>query len=78
VTSSADDDARANARLRGLAIHFAAYLVIGGGAVAANLLIYPQTLFSAFLLVLWGAPLALHVAFVMGLFNSFRGKNNGR
>ena len=59
------------ARLRGFAWHLAAYFVICAVAVAVNFALTPEKLWFVLPLVGWGAVLALHVAYVMGLFDVF-------
>lgn len=63
---------RARRRLRGFVWHligyFAAMLVI----VPLNLLLTPDTIWFVLPLVGWGAVLAIHVAYAMGLFDVFR------
>ncbi len=58
-------------RLRGFAWHLAVYFGICAAAVAVNLALTPETLWFVLPLVGWGAVLALHVAYVMGLFDVF-------
>ena len=61
-------------KLRGFLKHLLAYFVISGLAFAANLAIAPQTSWFLLPVVGWGAVLALHVAYVMGLFDVFSNK----
>ena len=65
------DAIRAKARLRGLMIHLIAYFVISGAAFAINVSTNPETAWFVLPVVGWGAILALHVAYVMGLFDVF-------
>ena len=65
------DTDRSKARLRGFAWHLGAYFIVSGAAVALNIAVTPETLWFPFPLVGWGAVLALHVAYVMGLFDVF-------
>ena len=65
---------RAKKRLRGFAIHLIAYFIVSGTAFAVNIMVTPQTLWFVLPLVGWGAILALHVAYVMGLFDVFFNK----
>lgn len=58
----------AQRRLRGFAIHLAVYFVVMIGSVAATFVLAPGNMWFAFPMVAWGAPLALHAAFAMGLF----------
>lgn len=63
---------RARRRLRGFGWHligyFAAMLVI----VPVNLILSPDFAWFLLPLVGWGAVLAIHVAYAMGLFDMFR------
>jgi hypothetical protein len=63
-------------RLRGflnhLIIYFSAMIVL----VPINLLISPNRPWFVFPLVAWGAPLAIHAAFAMGLFDRWRRKSS--
>lgn len=64
---------REDRRLRGLAIHFAVFLVVMLALAAVIFLYVPgYQIFILFAAVIWGTPLSLHVAYVMGLFDSFR------
>ncbi len=58
----------ARRRLRGFAIHLAVYFVVMIAGVTVNLVLAPGELWFVFPLVVWGAPLALHAAYAMGLF----------
>jgi len=60
---------RSKARLRGFAWHLGAYFIVTGAAVGLNIAFTPETLWFPFPLVGWGSILALHVAYVMGLFD---------
>ncbi len=68
-----DDEAarRARRRLDGFLYHLIAYVLAMMLFVVANLLTseYPWFLLP---LVGWGAPLALHAAYAMGLFDGLR------
>ena len=69
------DDGRARRRLRGLAVHFAVFFVVSAVLALVNFLMFPDRIFVIFPVVLWGAPLAIHAAYAMGLFDAF-GKGN--
>jgi hypothetical protein len=60
----------AQQRLRGFAIHMAVYFVAMAAGVTANVLLAPGEWWFVLPLVAWGAPLALHAAYAMGLFGS--------
>ncbi len=68
------DADRSKTRLRGLAIHLVVYFVLGGISIVVNILVTPQTFWFVLPVVGWGAALALHVAYVMGLFDVFLDK----
>jgi 2TM domain len=59
-------------RLRGFAWHLVGYVVLMAPLVAFNLIAMPDRPWFVLPLVGWGAPLALHAAFAMGLFDAFR------
>jgi len=61
-------------RLKGFLWHLAAYVVVSAGCAAVNLLTDPENPWFLLPLVGWGSVLALHVAYVMGLFRVFSNK----
>jgi len=63
-------------RLRGFAIHLAIYFLTIAGCAVLNFTKSPNELWFIYPMVAWGAPLALHAAFVMGLFDGLM-KNKG-
>ncbi len=65
----ADNDAAARRRLKGFAVHLLIYFAVIAGAAVVNVTITPDDLWFIFPMVAWGAPLALHAAWVMGLFD---------
>jgi uncharacterized membrane protein YedE/YeeE len=73
-TGTADRDRR---RLRGflnhLIVYFAAMIVL----VPVNFVLAPDRPWFVLPLVVWGAPLALHAAYVMGLFGGLFGGPSG-
>ncbi len=70
-----DDDEmserRDQARQRGLALHFAGYIIIVSGLFAINFFWLKGEPWFVLPMVGWGSVLALHVAWVMGLFDGF-------
>ena len=56
-------------RVRGFRIHLAAYAVVGAALLLTEYLMGGGLHWSIFFLVGWGAPLAIHVAYVMGLLD---------
>jgi hypothetical protein len=63
-------------RLRGFVIHLAAYFVVMIVLVAVNFLTDAKDPWFLWPMVGWGSVLALHVAYVMGLFDTI--KNDDR
>ena len=54
--------------------HLLAYFIVSGLAFTANIAFTPDGSWFLLLVVGWGAVLALHVAYVMGLFDVFLNK----
>lgn len=69
---NADDENAvvAKERLRGFAIHLLAYFVVMAALVVANVMMNPDSAWSLYPVVAWGSALALHAAYVMGLFGT--------
>lgn len=67
-----EDGEAARKRLRGFAVHMAVFVVVSVVLGAANFILAPGEWWFVFPVVLWGAPLALHAAYAMGLFRAFR------
>jgi hypothetical protein len=63
---------RARRRLRGFAWHLIGYFAAMLVLVPLNLLLTPDTIWFVLPLVGWGAMLAIHAAYAMGLFDIFR------
>ena len=55
-------------RRRGLVTHLIAYLAVMVVAVPVNAVTMPDQPWFLLLMVGWGAPLAVHTAWAMGLF----------
>lgn len=66
VENAAPDDTIRRKRLRGFLNHLIAYFVVMVVLVPVNALLAPGTPWFLFPLVAWGAPLAVHAAYVMG------------
>lgn len=64
--------ARSRRRLRGFGYHLLAYMVVMSLAVPINMFTDPENPWFVFPLVGWGAPLAIHAAFAMGLLDRLR------
>jgi hypothetical protein len=71
-----DDDSeateRARRRLRGFIIHLMVYFAAMTVLLPVNLVFMPDSLWSLLPMVGWGAPLALHAAWAMGLLDILR------
>ena len=65
----ADRDRR---RLRGFIIHLMIYFAAMAVLLPVNFIIAPDQPWSLFPLVGWGAPLALHAAWALGLLDTLR------
>lgn len=59
---------RRERRLKGLRWHFAGYFVAMLIAVPLNLVLLPERPLFLLPMIGWGSVLAIHTAFVMGLF----------
>ena len=63
---------RGAARLRGFKLHLGGYFLVMMALVLANLLLTPGNPWFVFPMVGWGSVLAIHAAWVMGLFDILR------
>lgn len=70
---ASQDDAVRRRRLRGFLNHLIAYFVVMVVLVPVNAMLDPGYPWFLFPLVAWGAPLAVHAAYVMGWW----GRKNG-
>ncbi len=64
---------RAKRRLRVFGFHLMGYMVVMTVLILVNLLTMPENPWFVFPLVAWGAPLAIHVAWAMGLLDGLFG-----
>ena len=64
--------ARARRRLQGFLIHLALFAVVMVLVLVINVLFSPGGSWGFMPIVGWGGVLALHAAYVMGLFDIFR------
>ncbi len=62
-----DDEQIGRRRLRGFLNHLIGYFTIMAVLVPVNFLLTPERIWFVFPMVAWGAVLAVHVAYVMGL-----------
>jgi len=67
-------EARYRRRLRGFGYHLVGYFIVMIVLVVANRLLTPESPWFVFPMVGWGSILAIHAAFVMGLFDILRPK----
>jgi hypothetical protein len=65
--------ATADRRLAGFRRHLKGYALAMVVVTAGNLLLFPNQPWFVLPLVAWGAPLALHAAWAMGLFGPSKG-----
>jgi len=63
------DEIRQRRRLKGFGLHLLGYFVVMAVAVPVNLLMTPDRVWFLFPMVAWGAPLALHAAWAMGVLD---------
>ncbi|PIW26526.1 MAG: hypothetical protein COW30_14585 [Rhodospirillales bacterium CG15_BIG_FIL_POST_REV_8_21_14_020_66_15] len=74
----AADHARATRRLKGFALHLMAYFMVVAACAALNYVKTPDQLWFIYPMVAWGAPLAVHAAWTMGLFDGLAKGPGGR
>ena len=63
-----NDHSVARRRLKGFGYHLMGYFLVMAGLVAFNLIAMPETPWFVWPGVGWGGVLAIHTAYVMGLF----------
>jgi len=73
VAKAPEYSALAAARLRGFKLHLLAYAAAMVVLVVVHVIVQPEQPWFVLLLVGWGAPLAVHCAWVMGLFGGRNG-----
>ncbi len=64
----------ARRRLRGFVVHLVAYFAAMAVLIGASVFFSPENPWLLVPVVGWGAVLAVHAAYAMGLFDVFRGK----
>ncbi len=71
MTATPDDEKmpQARHRLRGFVLHLLGYFVVMVALVPLNYVLSPEDPWFVLPMVGWGSVLALHVAWVMGLFD---------
>ncbi len=69
-----DGATHARRRLRGFGIHLAAYFAVMAVLVGASVFFSPESPWVLAPVVGWGAVLAVHAAYAMGLLDVFRGQ----
>jgi hypothetical protein len=60
---------KAQRRLRAFRLHLLCYAVVAAALVALNLALDPARVWFVWPMVGWGGILAIHAAYVMGLFD---------
>lgn len=68
-SNQCDDEAKTVRRVRQFGLHLLGSFVVMGGLVSINLIFMPESIWFPLPIVLWGAPLAVHAAWAMGLFD---------
>ena len=63
---------RARRRMRGFLLHLALFAVVMVMVLVINVLFSPGGSWGVMAIVGWGGVLAIHAAYVMGLFDIFR------
>ncbi len=71
---SDENSTRARKRLRGFGLHLMGYFAVMIVLVPINFMTTPDEPWFVLPMVGWGSVLALHVAWVMGLFDGLFGK----
>ena len=69
-----DGGTHARRRLRGFGIHLVAYCAVMVVLIGASVFLAPENPWLLVPVVAWGAVLAVHAAYAMGLLDVFRGK----
>jgi hypothetical protein len=72
VAEAPEHSALTRRRLAGFKLHLLAYAAAMVVLVTIHVIVRPEQPWFVFVLVAWGAPLAVHCAFVMGLFGGGR------
>ncbi len=69
-----DGGTHARRRLRGFGAHLVAYFAVMAVLIGASVFFSPENPWLLVPLVGWGAVLAVHAAYAMGLFDVFKGE----
>ncbi len=67
-------DEHARRRLRGFGVHLLAYFAAMAVLIAASVFFSPENPWHLVPVVAWGAVLAVHAAYPMGLLDVFKGE----
>ena len=71
MTNTEDERAdKSRKRLKGFAFHLLGYFIAMFILVPLNVFVYDSSIWVVFPLVGWGSALAIHAAFILGLFGS--------
>lgn len=65
-------------RLKEFGLHLGTYFLVMAVAATVNFWMTPDRLWFVLPMVGWGAPLALHAAWAMGLFDGLLGRKSDR
>ncbi len=74
MSEAGDGGTHARRRLRGFGIHLVAYCAVMVVLIGASVFVSRENPWLLAPLVGWGAVLAVHAAYAMGLFDVLRGK----
>ena len=72
MAEASQHSALAARRLRGFKLHLLAYAAAMVALIVVHVIVQPEQPWFVLPLVAWGAPLALHCAYAMGLFGGGR------
>jgi len=76
ISSPEGNEDRQRRRLKGFGLHLLGYFLTMVVAVPVNVYLAPERLWFLFPMIGWGAPLALHAAWAMGLFDGLIGRES--
>ncbi len=69
-----DGETHARRRLRGFGVHLVSYFAVMAVLIGASIFFSPENPWLLVPVVAWGAVLAVHAAYAMGLFDVFKGE----
>ena len=69
MTNTEDERAdKVRNRLKGFGLHLLGYFIVMLILVPLNVFVYDGSVWAVFPLIGWGSALAIHAAFILGLF----------